>query len=174
MVFDDGTICLSIAIIFILFLVIIVYLAIKKYLLYEIPNENAEDIKEKTIKIFNNQGYKIRYAKKGKIIVQSGSFSATGLIFKQEQSNVMIYRYSSSTTTADIIMVIGFFITGLVIPFIIALVVEIKSRTLAKDEILPILKDYKKFDRKCPNCNKNIPFDAHICPYCMRHLESYP
>ncbi len=28
-------------------------------------------------------------------------------------------------------------------------------------------------NRICPNCNKNIPFDANICPYCGKHFENY-
>ena len=28
-------------------------------------------------------------------------------------------------------------------------------------------------NRICPSCGKPIPFDARICPYCMRHFNKY-
>jgi len=28
-------------------------------------------------------------------------------------------------------------------------------------------------ERRCPNCGRNIPFDANICPYCAKKFESY-
>jgi len=28
-------------------------------------------------------------------------------------------------------------------------------------------------NRICPNCNKDIPFDANICPYCGKQFETY-
>ncbi|MEF8879604.1 MAG: zinc ribbon domain-containing protein [Candidatus Thermoplasmatota archaeon] len=108
--------------------------------------------------------------KKDMVMVQSGSFTATNLIFEQDGLNVSVYRKSSSTTTADIIMVVGFLISGFLIPVIVAVAVEIKSKNFARDKILPILKEYKKYDRRCSYCQEDVPFDAKICPYCSRKL----
>ena len=27
--------------------------------------------------------------------------------------------------------------------------------------------------RYCPNCGRNIPFDAKICPYCGKNFETF-
>ena len=28
-------------------------------------------------------------------------------------------------------------------------------------------------DRRCPNCGRNIPMDARMCPYCGKKFETY-
>lgn len=165
-ILNEPSFCFIILILFFVLLILIVYILVKKYFLLEIQDQNVNEFKEKTIRIFTDKGYKVRYGKKGKIIIEKNSFTATGLIFEQKQSDLIVYRHSSSTNTADIIMVVGFLISGFLIPSIIALIIEFKSKNFATNEVLPILKEYKKYDRKCIYCNRNIPVDAVVCPYC--------
>lgn len=39
------------------------------------------------------------------------------------------------------------------------------------DEIDKFLGTFEKKERFCPNCGRRIPFDAKICPYCMKKFE---
>lgn len=36
------------------------------------------------------------------------------------------------------------------------------------------LKKIKQPERRCPNCNKVIPMDAEICPYCSKDFRPVP
>jgi uncharacterized Zn-finger protein len=35
------------------------------------------------------------------------------------------------------------------------------------------LYNCKSGDRRCPNCDRIIPFDSVICPYCGKRFESF-
>jgi len=170
--FDNPTICLGLLIAFIIFFIVIVILLVKKYELIVIPNENVENFKNTSKKIFTKQEYKVEERKKY-LYVESSSFTATKLFFKQDGANIIVHRASSSTPTADIIMVAGVLISGLIVPLIISIIIEIKSKNFAKEEIHNLLKDYKKWIKYCPWCNKEIPHDGLICPYCGKKVKGF-
>lgn len=52
----------------------------------------------------------------------------------------------------------------------------IPYKRIKDGELVPILSSSGQGNvasRMCPNCNKNIPDDANICPYCGKQFESY-
>ena len=55
-----------------------------------------------------------------------------------------------------------------IVLFILGLVVLILG--IEKD-IPPKVIEEKSFLRFCPNCGRNIPFDANICPYCGKNFQ---
>ena len=105
--------------------------------------------------------------------VQSGTFTATKLFFKQDGSDVIVYRASSSTPIADIVMLAGVLVSGIIVPLILSIIIEVKSRSFAKEEVYTYLKDYKKWIKYCPWCNRDIPNNSKLCPYCGKKVEGY-
>ncbi len=102
------------------------------------------------------------------------SFYITGMlgeIFGSISTN-NISNYSSFALTQNLgkISVIG------VIPnllFIYALYIPYKR--IKEGELVPQIWSSETQhipNRICPNCNKNIPFDANICPYCGKRFEN--
>jgi hypothetical protein len=37
----------------------------------------------------------------------------------------------------------------------------------------PLEKEVTQLDRRCPDCDRVIPFDANICPYCARKFYKF-
>jgi len=58
-----------------------------------------------------------------------------------------------------------FIFIGIIVPAIVQLELNEYIRNPEK------LKMMKKTDRRCPNCNRLIPEDARICPYCKKNFE---
>ncbi|MCK5261165.1 MAG: hypothetical protein KAJ44_03215 [Thermoplasmatales archaeon] len=73
-----------------------------------------------------------------------------------------VIDYSSQRRTATTITGMGFLSLFIGVPMaIIGSVMEDENT------------DKKRVDRRCPNCGREIPFDAKICPYCKREFEDY-
>jgi MFS family permease len=70
-----------------------------------------------------------------------------------------------------IISLIGNIISG-VLMFI---ALYIPYQRIKSGVLLPIISTTNsgESDRKCPNCNRTIPFDANVCPYCNKHFEDF-
>lgn len=61
---------------------------------------------------------------------------------------------------------------GLSIFGIILIIAGIFDYYKAKEKEEKIKKSEKTKDRYCPNCGRNIPFDARMCPYCGKKFEN--
>lgn len=71
-----------------------------------------------------------------------------------------VYLIGAITT----IVLIGFLI------LFIARIIEIIAYFSLPDKI-PTGEKKEKSQRKCPNCDREIPMDARICPYCGKKFE---
>lgn len=71
-----------------------------------------------------------------------------------------VYLIGAITT----IVLIGFLI------LLIARIIEIIAYFSLPDKI-PTGEKKEKSQRRCPNCDRGIPMDARICPYCGKKFE---
>jgi len=51
-------------------------------------------------------------------------------------------------------------------------------KRITSGELVPAIQEATissnaSHDRLCPNCQRQIPFDAEICPYCGKHFQMY-
>jgi len=65
-----------------------------------------------------------------------------------------------------------------IISLLWAIAVYIPYKRINDGELVPKSVDiFEKSssipERMCPNCNKGIPTDANICPYCGKQFENY-
>jgi uncharacterized membrane protein len=73
----------------------------------------------------------------------------------------LLYFIGAITT----IVLIGFIISA------IARIIEIVAYFSLPDKLPSETQDKHIPDRKCPNCDREIPMDARICPYCGKKFE---
>jgi uncharacterized Zn-finger protein len=104
-------------------------------------------------------------------LVIKSTFTATGLIFKQKDHQVEIYRFLFATSTAWILTVLGAFLFTLG-AIIVGAIVDDNSVKFTNNILLPLLEGHPRGKRRCPNCGRLIPFDANLCPYCGKKFES--
>ncbi len=70
--------------------------------------------------------------------------------------------------------IIGAFISiGLGLLFAIFLIRFVNKKIIKLDKTSnlinkPLKKEISQLDRRCPDCDRIIPFDANICPYCAK------
>ena len=161
--FTGFLICLPIFLLLAFAILIIAYSVYKKYLLCVFPNEELNSFRQNAIKTFQEQGF-IVIDKGEKLYVEKGTFTATGLYFKQNGNQVDVYRTNTATTLAWIAFIIGaiFFVIGAII---VGYISESNSKSFAEETIVPLLKNIR-----CSNCGRLIPKDARICPYCENKL----
>lgn len=129
-------------ILFIAGLGFLVYISCKKYLLDVFPNENVDTFRQRLISLFLKKGWKVE-EKKERIHIESGSFTAVDLHFKQNEQNVEVYSVSSATTLAWVLIAIGIFFFA-IITFIVAFVADNNSRSFAKNTIRRLLAEIKE------------------------------
>jgi len=85
-----------------------------------------------------------------------------------EQTNVNLFRTTATVyLIGAITTIIG---VGLFI-IIIAKIIEIIAYFSLPDDF-PTGMISEKGQRKCPNCDKEIPEDASICPYCGKNFNA--
>ena len=149
---------------FIIILAVTIYFTSKKHLLDTFPNEEVSAFRNKAVNMFQNEGYKVR-EKGEKVIIEKGSLTSAGLYFKQNGLQVDVYRFSTATALAWILIAFGIVLMGIV-TLIIAVISESNSVNFAEDTLRPLLKGHGDSNRRCPNCGRIIPFDSIICPYC--------
>jgi uncharacterized membrane protein len=79
------------------------------------------------------------------------------------KTTALIYFIGAITT----IVLIGFLI------ILIARIIEIIAFFSLPDELPKGAGDEKKEpDRRCPNCDRGIPIDAKVCPYCNKKFDT--
>lgn len=127
------------------------------------------------IELENEKGKNILYAAIISSIIISiiTSFYIAGMLEEVLGSISTTNSYSSFGFTQNVgkIGILGIitnllFIYSLYIPYKRIRDGEIKPQVLTSvTSTVP--------SRICPNCNKNIPFDANICPYCGKKFETY-
>lgn len=164
----DGTICYLSIVVFLISVVVLVILVSKKYKLATFPNRNLTYFQQNALGLLGNKGYKVVDKKKG-FHIEKGPFTAAGIIFEQNGSDVVVYRYSSSTNITLILEIIGFIILG-ILTIIVGIISEYNSINFAKKEIKPLLEG-KKSGSICVSCGKPIPKDGRVCPYCGTMLR---
>jgi len=94
-----------------------------------------------------------------------------GEIFGSISTDVSSYSSLSFTQDVGKIGILGV-ISNLL--FIYALYIPYKR--IKDGELVPVISStgYQSApSRICPNCNRNIPNDANICPYCGKQFESF-
>ena len=107
------------------------------------------------------------------------AFMITGVVNEMigEATNTNAYgdfstiaSYTSSITQFSVYGVISsfFWFIAVYIPY-----KRIKNGELVPQSINSFSKDSSTLDRVCPNCNKVIPNDANICPYCGKNFDNY-
>ena len=158
---------LVIIIVIVATIILSIYAVTKKYFLMEISWENAEELKYEAKEIFNKRGYIVK-EKKGNLYVEHTIFVACRLTFEQRDSDVIIYRYAALTTTAEILMILGFFVTGALLSLGILFSAILNSKKFAKEVIFTLIKGHRNL--RCMYCNKKIPYDSKICPYCGKNI----
>ena len=134
--------CIIGVFIFIFVLAFLVYISCKKYFLEVFPNQNIDSFKQRLIQLFYEKGWNVE-VKKGRVHVESGSFTAVDLHFKQNGPNVEIYYVSSATILTWALMIIGIFVLT-IMTIIVALVADSNSRNFANDIIRPLLLKIKE------------------------------
>jgi len=94
-----------------------------------------------------------------------------GEVFGSISTDPSSYSSLALTQNVGIISILGvipnlLFIYALYIPY----------NRIKNGELVPVVTSngYQSAPRRiCPNCNKNIPDDANICPYCGKQFETY-
>lgn len=160
--------CLTMIFIWLIFALLILILVLierrpKPY--FVIQNRDIYSFKREAINKLSNQGYIVKEKHNDRLFVQKDSFTATTLVFRQNESNVDVL-YVHSNSTAIFISIIVLFITIWIIGLVLAIIVDTKSKDFRDGELKSILTGYNMNRRVCPNCGRGIPFDANICPYC--------
>ncbi len=159
----DGTICYLTIGFFLIAVIVVIILISKKYKLATFSNRDLTYFEQNALTTFRNSGYKIVDKKKG-YHIEKGPFTSTGIIFEQNGSDVVVYRYSSSTNITLILIVVGIFTFGL-LAIVVGIFSEYNTNKFAKKEIKPLL-ERKKSGQLCKNCGKIIPEYGKVCPYC--------
>ena len=164
--FSGFLICLPIFLLLAFAILIIAYSVYKKYLIGVFPNETVDSFRQKAIQKFQEQGYKVN-EKGEKLYVEKGTFTATGLYFKQNDQQVDMYRTNTATPIAWVVFIIGaiFFVIGAII---VGFISESNSKSFAEETILPLLKN-----KRCSNCGRSIPSDYVVCAYCGKKLNQF-
>ena len=103
----------------------------RKHLFIVYQNENEEDIRQKIVKILQDNNYKIH--------VESSRFKALNLRFKQAGNDVKIFKEISESSSGAVLIIIGMFLFG-IIALILSQLSDLKSKELGR-EIYPLLKD---------------------------------
>jgi len=134
-------ICIAFAICFILILVLLIYYTSKKYILGSIPNISIDVAKQKLTNLFLEQRWNVK-EKKEHLHVESGSFTAVDLHFKQKEQDVEVYYVSSATALTWVLVVIGLLFIG-ILTLIVGIIADHNSKKLAKTEILPLFTELK-------------------------------
>jgi hypothetical protein len=162
--FTGFLICLPIFLLLAFSILIIAYSVYKKYILCVFPNEELKSFRQNAINKIQEQGYKIN-DKGEKLYVEKGTFTATGLYFKQNGNQVDVYRTNTATTVAWIAFILGaiFFLIGAII---VGFISESNSKSFAEETIRPLLNNIR-----CSNCGRLIPKDSRICPYCAKKFD---
>ena len=136
------SLCLPLAIIFIVVLAIIVIIFSKKQLIDTFHNEDLSVFQPKLIKKLQDKGHNVK--KKGdKIFVEKGALTSIGLYFKQNDKKLETYRFSSATDFAWILIAFGIIFSMGIVTLIIAVISEINSANFSKETIVPLLKELK-------------------------------
>jgi hypothetical protein len=148
--------CIVGLIVFFLVLGFLIYVSCKKYFLEVFPNEDVNSFRQKLTQLFLNKKWNVE-EKKGRIHVESGSFTAVDLHFKQNGQNVEIYYVSSATGFAWVLIILGIFLLT-ILTIIVALVADSNSRSFAKNIIHPILIKTKE------RGFEDINYDLSITP----------
>jgi ABC-type antimicrobial peptide transport system permease subunit len=151
-------------ILFFVFIVFFIYLDIKKHYLITIKNTDVMTVKRGIIQALMLKGFKINDNPK-ETYVEQGTFTAANLIFAQEGTDVKIYRKNAVSPLGMVIVIILAF-TVFIVGFILAIYSDYNSSKFAKETLLPILTDESVRGRICPDCQRPIPFDAIMCPFC--------
>jgi len=86
----------------------------------------------------------------------------------QYLSNYMWVGVTGLITLVGTLLSNGLLLGALYIPY----------KRIKSGELVPTLQESTvttgtSHDRICPNCQKAIPFDAEICPYCGKHFQMY-
>ena len=74
-------------------------------------------------------------------------------------SSIAVFMIFIGVTVEYIIGALGVFLIFISIPMVLIGLV-LKNNEQQKELLT----------RKCPNCNRDIPFDAKVCPYCQHVL----
>jgi len=124
--------------IFIIFLVILFILS-RKVLVDKYPGGDFTQLQQSVITRFQEKNIKVKI-RGNKLYLQNGSFSSAGLFLKQTDQGVEIYRFSSATDIAWILIAVGIVTWGL-ITVVVAFISECNSRKFMKEIIVPLLKE---------------------------------
>ena len=82
-------------------------------------------------------------------------------MFKYAEAFSLYVRKDNSV----VLWALLFIFLGIITPAIVQLELNEYIRDPEK------LKTMKKTERRCPNCNRLIPEDARVCPYCGKNYE---
>ncbi len=85
-----------------------------------------------------------------------------------------LYKYTEGFVTkakgdtdTGLWFILFWLVGGIIMPY----VVQRELNTLADNPELVLSRKYG--NRYCPNCGRNIPFNAEWCPYCAKKFEAY-
>lgn len=99
-------------------------------------------------------------------------FFAGNIMYENDYDKYQYYLINGNTEMAEIYEPIiaiddGLTVIGVLL-VLISFPIMIIGLLIMKDE--NITKQDEKI-RYCPNCGRQIPFDANICPYCAKGFE---
>jgi len=108
-------------------------------------------------------------------MINSGNFNdlITSGTSGSSSASQLLSSYSWIGTTA-LFSLLGGIITGLLLLYAL----YIPYQRIKEGELVPVSQLSDSFlgegsDRRCPNCGRDIPFDANACPYCGKRFESF-